>query len=64
MNESYILMLYVLQIVSLYNAIILGWRVKKIGMNTYELSKNIDDNFDFNFQEFIDHIVSVSIIRV
>ncbi|QKF93904.1 hypothetical protein QKU48_gp0446 [Fadolivirus algeromassiliense] len=58
MNTEYNILLYILQIVSIYNAIVMGWDVKKIGMNTYELTKkNIrDKNIDLN--EFVNSLIS------
>ena len=36
------LIIYIVQIVALYNAALLGWRIKKIGVQKYKLSKHID----------------------
>ena len=42
MQNQNILLLYLIQIISIYNAILMGWNVKKLGKNTYELTKKID----------------------
>jgi len=54
------LILYVLQIISIYNAILTGWKVKKIGYNTYEFTKKIND---YPLNDFINNIVTLSIIK-
>jgi hypothetical protein len=62
-NLEHNIILYILQIVSIYNALTMGWKVKKIGINKYEFSrKNIIVN-DFNLNEFINNIISISIIN-
>lgn len=38
MNRNNILMLQMIQIISIYNAVAKGWTIKKIGINTYELT--------------------------
>lgn len=59
MNDGYCnVLLYILQIVSIYNAIVMGWTVKKINSNTYELTKkNIRDQ-DIDLNTFINQIIS------
>ena len=44
------LLLYILKLVTLFNAVTLGWSVRKIDSKTYELSKarNNVNNFDLN----------------
>lgn len=56
------IMLYLVQIISIYNAIILGWQVKKIGLNTYELSRQISDNvcdYNYDLNNFVNNIVTI-----
>jgi len=54
-----ILLLYLIQIISIYNAILMGWNVKKLGKNTYELTKKIDVS-DNNLTKFIEAITQIS----
>lgn len=58
MQNQNILLLYLIQIISIYNAILMGWNVKKLGKNTYELTKKIDisDKNLTNFIEAITHL--------
>lgn len=58
MQSQNILLLYLIQIISIYNAILMGWNVKKLGKNTYELTKKIDvsNNNLTNFIEAITHL--------
>lgn len=52
------LIIYIMQIISVYNAILLGWKVKKIGNNKYELSiKNVEAE-NINLLDFINKLVS------
>jgi hypothetical protein len=51
------LLLYILQVVTIYNAIILGWEVKKIGIRTYKLSKKIKDLSQFELTTFLKEIL-------
>ena len=51
------LLLYILQVVTIYNAIILGWEVKKIGTRTYKLSKKIKDLSQFELTTFLKEIL-------
>jgi hypothetical protein len=60
-SQEYNTLLCILQIVSIYNAIILGWKVKKIGKNTFEFSKKLEKETNFNFDQFIDDIVTCKI---
>lgn len=53
------LLLYLIQIISIYNAILMGWNVKKLGKNTYELTKTIDVS-DNNLTKFIEAITQIS----
>jgi len=54
-----ILLLYLIQIISIYNAILMGWNVKKLGKNTYELTKKMDVS-DNNLTNFIEAITQIS----
>lgn len=55
MQNQNILLLYLIQIISIYNAILMGWNVKKLSKNTYELTKKIDVSDD-NLMKIIDAI--------
>lgn len=57
-HNQNILLLYLIQIISIYNAILLGWNVKKLGKNTYELTKKIDV-LDNNLTKFVDAITNL-----
>lgn len=60
MNDitSYIIVLYVLQIMSIYNAIIMGWNVKKIGSNKYELTKKYITGQNIELTDLVNKLVS------
>lgn len=53
---------YVLQIITIYNVVKLGWDVKKIGENTFELSKK-NNNIHFDLENFIDEITTIKNIK-
>ena len=62
-NSNKKLLLYILQVITIYNAIILGWSVKKIGCRKYELSKKlININEQFDLITFIEQISTSKII--
>jgi hypothetical protein len=62
MDQQYkIVLLYIIQIVSIYNAILLGWSVKKIGLKTYKLSKKINDQNSFDIKNIVNEIISFNI---
>lgn len=48
MNLTRDVILSILQIITLYNARVLGWSIEKIGENTYELTKNVDCDIDLS----------------
>lgn len=50
------IILYILQITTLYNAMVMGWKVKKIGDKTYELSKKINEVGEFGLKNFMEQI--------
>ena len=50
------IILYILQVTTLYNAMALGWKVKKIGDNTYELTKKIEDYKEETLESFLKEI--------
>lgn len=50
MNPYKNFILIMLQIITIYNAIKLGWKVKKIDNRTFKLSKNINESFHQNFE--------------
>nr|QBK88892.1 MAG: hypothetical protein LCMiAC01_05740 [Mimivirus LCMiAC01] len=59
------LIIYILQIITLYNAVIKGWKIKKIGSHKYILSKHIEniEHFKehFELKSFINNIVKLNI---
>lgn len=61
-TEYHNIILYLIQIVSIYNAIIIGWNVRKIGINKYELSTKNNNIADFGLREIIETIVTFNII--
>ncbi len=54
------LLIYILQIVAIYNAIMDGWKVKKIGIRKYELSKKINTSEDIELNYFLKKLVECS----
>lgn len=54
--------IYILQIATIHNALKLGWKVRKIGSNKYELTKKISELENFQFPEFINKISSTSLL--
>ena len=59
MNKDIIF--YIIQIVSIYNAILLGWKVRKIGNNKYELTKSNHNMESFCLKTFIKNITTVNL---
>lgn len=57
-HDQNILLLYLVQIISIYNAILMGWNVRKLGKNTYELTKKID-TYNNKLPEIIDTITQI-----
>ena len=57
-NKS--LRIYVLQIIVLYNVILMGWTVEKIGTRKYALSRRIAI-YNFDLTEFLHNIVEYKI---
>lgn len=55
-TEYYHVILYLVQIVSIYNAITMGWNVRKIGMNRYELSTKSKEATKIGLAEIIENI--------
>lgn len=55
------IILLIVQIVTLYHASTLGWKVKKIGNRKYELSKSISEIENFDLTKFMNNIVRVKI---
>jgi hypothetical protein len=53
------LFLITLQVITIYNAMKLGWDVEKIDNRTYKLSKNISELSNFKLNDFINRIVSI-----
>lgn len=51
------LILIIVQVSILYNAILLGWKVKKINENKYELSKKLSDLNNFDYDLFINKLL-------
>ncbi len=58
-DKSIVLYIYIMQIVAIYNAMMMGWQVKKIGQRKYELSKKINELQDFKFDSFINDIITI-----
>ena len=61
------LLIYIIQIVTLYNASIRGWKIKRIGTRKYMLSKHINKFNKFNnfrLDKFIYDIVDLKLERV
>jgi len=60
MNTEYkYILLFVVQIITIYNALMLGCTVKKIGNNKYELTIKNDNLIKMNLNDFIHQIVLV-----
>ena len=59
MNKD--ILIYIIQIVSIYNAILLGWKVRKIGNNKYELTKSNQNMESFCLEKFIKNITTVNL---
>lgn len=53
----------ILQIIMVYNALVLGWKVKKINTNTFELSRRIEDAQNFDMKNLLQNIISFDLIR-
>ena len=65
-NQNNIFLFLLLQMISVYNATMLGWNVKKIGCNKYEFSikkKSCDTWKINNLNKIIEDIVSYKIIN-
>lgn len=58
-NKSMAICIYIIQIVTIYNAMMLGWHVKKIGRKKYELSKDVKELQDFDLKCFINDISTI-----
>lgn len=56
-EESKSLIMIIVQVVTIYNAINLGWKVRKIADRQYELSRIMCDDEIFNFENFVNQIV-------
>ncbi|AYV78611.1 MAG: hypothetical protein Edafosvirus20_11 [Edafosvirus sp.] len=59
------IVLYILKIATLYNAIILGWNVRQIGPNKFELSKKVKDmnKLDYNTKRLLGQIISFKLMN-
>lgn len=51
------IILYIIQIATLYNAKLLGWNIRKIGERKYELSKELENPKTFHLDKFLSQIV-------
>jgi len=51
-------LIVIFQVMTIYNAINLGWSVKKIGHKKYKLSKTFDNIDDFQINDFINKITN------
>ncbi len=57
-NYYHIFLIYMVQIVVLYNAAMLGWEINKIGEKRYLLTKDLKDLTDFEFNVFVQKITT------
>ena len=55
------LTLYVFKLVILFNAYSMGWEIRKINNNSYELKKKIGTQKSFNLEQFINHLTEYPI---
>lgn len=55
------LLLFLIQIISIYNALMMGCNVRKIGVNKYELTIKRKDISEMNLTDFINNVVSFNI---
>lgn len=60
MDGKHNLTSYILQIIIVQNALMLGWKVKKINFNKYELTKNVMIADDFNMNTFMDDLIKIN----
>lgn len=60
MDGKHNLTSYILQIIIVQNALMLGWKVKKINFNKYELTKNVMIADDFNMNTFMDNLIKIN----
>ena len=56
-NNQY-LMLFILQIMTICNAMKEGWKVKKIGQRTYEFTKTMKDEDELDLDDFLQRITA------
>ena len=60
-KQDRIVLFYAIQIISIYNALKLGFEIKKIDKNSYEIYHKTDpsifDNIDLN--KFVDNITQI-----
>ena len=64
MHHNQEIILWILQVVTIYNAMILGWNIRKISDKRYELTKNINELTDFELKSFVKKIVSFKFVSV
>ena len=64
-NNYKVLLTHILQIITVFNAIVMGWNVKKIGNNKYLFSKKISEikESDYNLSHFSDNIIKWNFIN-
>jgi hypothetical protein len=58
MNTEYNLLLCIIQIISIYNALMLGWNIKKIGRNKYKLIIKNENIAKMKLTDIVNNIVS------
>lgn len=58
-SKSTDLILCIIQLVAIYNAIVYGWKVTRIGNKKFELSKKVDKIENFDLDRFLDEIISI-----
>lgn len=53
------IILYILQITMIYNAISLGWNIKKISNKKYELTKTFTETDNIDLDKFVDTLLMI-----
>ena len=58
-SESYNIILYIVQIISIYNAVMMGWSVRKIGVKKYELTKKTIRNENIILVDLVGKLINM-----
>ncbi|ARF09847.1 hypothetical protein Indivirus_4_19 [Indivirus ILV1] len=64
-NHENFFMFWIIQVITIHNAISMGWNVKKIGSNKYELTikkSNSINRYNNNLKKIINDIVSYKLV--